>query len=160
MWRKMGNCTTLQMSAWLLIWLGSQNKHSCIILIAMEPKYCLVQDLGFSFNELLGNFAHYVVLQKWSSIQITWFFSLIYSMQTLWASLVSAWLNCEIFDLSYKSDLRLVTHTHLRDVCKQGSVELVDGVTVQLWGVGDELDQVGHRLISHVTPRLAEWKSE
>lgn len=51
-------------------------------------------------------------------------------------------------------------HTHLRDVSDQSPVELVDGVTVQLWGVGDQLDQVGHRFIPHVAPCLAEWRSE
>ncbi len=30
MWWKTGNCTTLQMSTWLLIWLGSKNKPGCI----------------------------------------------------------------------------------------------------------------------------------
>lgn len=46
--------------------------------------------------------------------------------------------------------------THLGDVSDQRPVQLVDGVTVQLGGVGDQLDQVGHRFVPHVAPCLAE----
>lgn len=46
--------------------------------------------------------------------------------------------------------------THLGDVSDQRPVQLVDSVAVQLGGVGDQLDQVGHRFVPHVTPCLAE----
>lgn len=49
--------------------------------------------------------------------------------------------------------------TDLRDVTEQSPVELVNGVTVELWSVGNELNQVGHRFVSHVAPCLAEWVS-
>lgn len=55
---------------------------------------------------------------------------------------------------------KMPRHTHLRDVIEQSPVKLVDSVAVQLRGVGDELDQVGHSFIPHVAPCLAEWESE
>lgn len=55
--------------------------------------------------------------------------------------------------------LACISYTHLRDVDDQSLVELVDGVAVQLRGVGDELDQVGHRFVPHVVPCLGEWRS-
>lgn len=45
---------------------------------------------------------------------------------------------------------------YLGDVGDQRPVQLVDGVTVQLGGVGDQLDEVGHRFVPHVAPCLAE----
>lgn len=51
-------------------------------------------------------------------------------------------------------------YTHLGDVSDQRPVQLVDGVTVQLRGVGDQLDQIGHRFVPHVTPCLAERRSQ
>lgn len=70
------------------------------------------------------------------------------------AELASGKMSFGVFVLCW--DQTRATRAHLRDVCEQGPVQLVDGVAVKLRGVGDQLDQVGHRLVPHVAPRLVK----